>query len=221
MVSTFQAVGVFLLALLPGALYAWGFESRVGQWGITRADRLARFVGGSAVFHALFAPLSYWIWDRYLRTGRLAHGRGVPLYLWPIAIGYVLVPFLAGTTSGLLLRAKTPWRRRLSRWVNGSHPAPRAWDHLFASGTDGWIRLKLKGGGWIGGLYVNVKTGPGTRNSYASGYPYDQELYILRAADLDPQTGAFLRDAAGQVPLRPSGILVRWSEVEYLDLEEF
>jgi hypothetical protein len=73
-ISTFQAVGVFLLALLPGALYVWGFEGRAGQWGITRADRFARFVGGSAAFHVLFLPVSYWIWLRYFHTGRLANG---------------------------------------------------------------------------------------------------------------------------------------------------
>jgi len=41
MISTFQALAVAAIALLPGAMYVWGFEATVGgRWGIQLADRI-------------------------------------------------------------------------------------------------------------------------------------------------------------------------------------
>jgi hypothetical protein len=44
-VDTFQAIAVTTVALLPGALYVWGFEGQVGFWGIRLVDRVLRFFG--------------------------------------------------------------------------------------------------------------------------------------------------------------------------------
>ena len=52
MVDTFQALWILLLAFLPGALYVWAFEREAGGWGLGVTDRVLRFVGVSAVFHA-------------------------------------------------------------------------------------------------------------------------------------------------------------------------
>jgi hypothetical protein len=42
---------VTAIALLPGAMYVWGFEHTVGgRWGIQLADRVARFFGSFAIF---------------------------------------------------------------------------------------------------------------------------------------------------------------------------
>jgi hypothetical protein len=60
MPETFQSLAVLVLALLPGSLYVWAFERQAGAWGIRLADRLFRFVGFSAVLHALIAPITYW-----------------------------------------------------------------------------------------------------------------------------------------------------------------
>ncbi len=215
MVDTFEALAVFLLAALPGSLYTWAFERQVGQWGATATDRVLRFVAGSAVFHALFAPADYWVWLRFVHSGRLAgHGASLPLYLWLVVLAYVALPFLAGSVAGQ--RCASAPGDRLSRLVNGPNPAPRAWDHLFANQRrTGWIRLKLKSGAFVGGLYANI----GTERSYASGFPFDQELFLVRAARIDGTTGAFIYDASGRPIVEPFGILVKWGEVEYLDIE--
>ena len=55
--------------------------------------------------------------------------------------------------------------------------------------------------------------------SYAGGHPEPGDLFIVRAADIDQQTGEFQRDDDGNAVLRASGLLVRWEEVEYLDFE--
>src|SRR5215208_3604555 len=49
MPSTVEALAVVLAAILPGGLYVWAFERRVGAWGVSFADRLLRFVATSAL----------------------------------------------------------------------------------------------------------------------------------------------------------------------------
>jgi hypothetical protein len=99
----------------------------------------------------------------------------------------------------------------------GPTRAPRAWDHLFGSRPDGWIRLRLRSGSWLAGAYA--KRPDGSR-SYAAGYPEEQDLYLIEAMDVDPDTGEFRFGDHGYPVSRGSGILVRWSEVEYLEFIE-
>lgn len=100
MPETFQSLAVLVLALLPGALYVWAFERQAGAWGIRLSDRLFRFVGFSALMHALLAPVTFRLWDEFLRSGRLSSGMA-PLLLWLLPLAYVGVPILLGTIVGL------------------------------------------------------------------------------------------------------------------------
>lgn len=208
MPDTFEAAGVLILALLPGALYTWAFERLVGRWGVGLSDRLLRFAGGSAIFHALAAPFTYWIWATYARTGRVARGESLPLSLWLVPLLYVGIPACLGTLAARGHRAEKSWARILT----GSDPAPRAWDYLFQGHPDGWIRCRMKSGVWIGGAFAD-RNG---RRSYVAGYPEPADLYLAQAVDVDPATGEFVI-VEGEPSLRESGLLLRWDEVEYLE----
>lgn len=212
MPESFQSLAVLVVALLPGALYVWAFERQAGAWGIRLADRLLRFIGFSALLHALLAPVTYRLWTDFIRSGRLGSG-DVPLWLWPLPLTYVGGSILLGTIVGRGTRSRRPW----ARLFTGPDPAPRAWDHLFGSRPDGWIRLHLKSGGWLGGAFA---TRPDGTRSYAASYPDEQDLYLVEAIECDPDSGAFVLDEAGTPVSRGSSILVRWSEVEYLDFIE-
>jgi hypothetical protein len=61
-VDSFEALAVTILALLPGALFTWSFEREVGDRGAGLADRVYRFVGFSAIFHAALAYPEYLFW---------------------------------------------------------------------------------------------------------------------------------------------------------------
>lgn len=166
-------------------------------------------MGVSAVFQALFAPMTLWIWRTFVATGRFRTG-DLPFAVWPIAITYVLVPIVLGTVVGRGTLARTGW----AKMITGPSPAPRAWDYLFGLRPDGWVRLRLKSGVWIGGAYTSNVEGI---DSYAAGYPDEQDLLIAEAYVLDPDSGEFALDEQGDVVPTGSTILVRWSEVEYLD----
>jgi Family of unknown function (DUF6338) len=210
--DTFESLGVLLLALLPGATYLWTFERYAGRWGISLPDRVFRFVGISALFHAIAAPGTYALWHSLVRSGRWDDGGLILLAIWPVLLAYAGLPAAAGALVGRAVRrhrAGEGKRAAWIEWVTGPAPAPRAWDALFFGQPGGWILLKLKSGGWIGGELA--------AGSYAAGYPESQDLYVASAAEVDPETGEFVFED-GKVKLRSSGILVRWDEVEYLEI---
>jgi len=211
MPETFESLAVIALALLPGALYVWSFERLVGRWGISLADRALRFVGGSAIFHAAFLPVSFSLWATYVRSGEIDRFNRLPRVIWVPVLFYVAIPIAIGSLAGVGTRRGWRWTKLLT----GPDPAPRAWDYLFSNHPDGWILLRLKTGTWLGGAYARQDG----RRSYASGYPEAGELFIAEAASVDPETGEF-EYANGEVVLLGSSILIRWEEVEYLEFIE-
>lgn len=207
MPTTFQAAAVLVAALLPGALYLWAFERLAGRWGATLTDRVLRFIGGSAILHSVFAPLTYWFWSTQW-PGIATRGK-VSWGLWALALGYVAGPILLGTLVGNGTRKGRSW----AVLITGPDPAPRAWDYLFQGERDGWVRLKLKSGSWVAGAYATATDG---LKSYSAGYPEDQDLFLATTAEVDAETGEFVFAEDGKVQLLPGGVLVRWAEVEYL-----
>jgi hypothetical protein len=205
--STFQAIAVVVVALLPGALYVWAFERQAGRYGIGLSDRILRFVGGSAVFLAAFAGPLYVLHVNF--TADALAGRSLPLWLVTFPLAYVGVPLMTGTVLGVGLRRD--WR--VARVVAGPDPAPRAWDYLFQYDVDGWIRCRLRSGTWLGGAYADANG----KRSYAAGYPEPQDLFLAASVEVDPETGEFVFDDAGRPRLGAGGLLIRWEEVEYLE----
>jgi len=208
MPTSFQALAVLVVALVPGALYLWAYERQAGRWGATLGDRFLRFVGGSAVLHAVFAPVTYWFWTDHWPA--VAGGQEVSWSLWGLAVGYVAVPSVAGSLVGRGTRKRQGW----ATWITGPDPAPRAWDYLFQGERNGWVRLRLKSGPWIAGGYATATDG---LKSYTAGHPEAQDLFLATAVRVDPDTGEFLLNEAGGVQLQGGGLLVRWDEVEYLE----
>jgi hypothetical protein len=214
MVSTFQALAVALLAMLPGGLYTWAYERRAGAWGIGLSDRLFRFVGASALFHATTASLTYELYREFVHSGRLERAEPLPPGVWSVPVLYVLVPVAVGWSIGEAVRARKPWALHFT----GPSPAPRAWDHLFSTrDLEGWVRIMLHSGEWIAGAYAKKENS--TLRSYAAGYPEAQDLYLAERVECD-EDGTILVDENGD-PLRLGvGVLVRWEEVTYLEFIE-
>ncbi|MGB5796474.1 MAG: DUF6338 family protein [Mycolicibacter algericus] len=216
MPSTFQALGVALLALLPGALYELAREQRSGRWGLRGADQLVRLLAFSVVFQVVIAPLTYWLYAHDIVTGHFRAGRPVTGWLWALMCGYLVVPFVFGRFTALGHRYRSGQlaskrERAVVRLVNlytDAAPAPRAWDYLFSDRSrKGWIILHLKDGGRIGGAW---------QNSYAAGYPDDQDLYLSEQVELTGD-GRFQLSEDGLPRSLEKSLLIRWDEVRYLD----
>ena len=102
----------------------------------------------------------------------------------------------------------------ITKWI--IDPIKRAWDYLFESELVGWVRMRMKSGVWIGGVFGGVDGRP----SYTAGYPEQQDLFLTAMIDVDPETGEFPVDEDGDIVHRPGGVLVRWEEIEYLQFVE-
>ncbi len=215
MISTFQALAVALLALLPGASYTFAYERRVGGFGVSLSDRLVRFLAASALFAALFSGPGLLAYRHYVASGRLGRGQVNALWFELAVLTYVLLPTAVGSVIG-------SGQQRKSRWVTalvGDAAEPRAWDYLWRPGVQGVVRLKLKSGFWLAGIFG---TTAGGQRSYAAGYPEAQDLYLSLQLKVEPTTGEFVQDPQGYpVPVEGrSGLLLRWDEIEYLDFQE-
>ena len=204
MPSTFEAVAAAVFAVLPGALCVWGFERVAGRWTIGLSDRLLRFFGISAVLHAAVAPVTYRVWHDHLRDGALAQDQRLPLSLWAVVAAYVAVPIILGTVLGRAVEAQRDW----ARLFVASSPAPTAWDAVFSGQPAGWVLIKLKSDGWIGGKF--------DADSHAGGYPEPPDIFLSVEGAVDQALGDFVRDNQGDIVALESGVLVRWEDVEYL-----
>ncbi len=207
MASTFEGVAVLIVALLPGAVYTWSFERIAGRWGIALSDRLYRFFGISAFFQVLIAPATWKIWLKYLRPGAPS-GDKLPVWLWAVAFGYLAFPALIGGLVAQGFLNKNP----VARWLVGATAAPTAWDGVFSGEPSGFVLMKLKSGKWIGGEYAE--------GSHVAGYPEPADIYLAQELLVDQGTGDFVRNEAGDgpIPMSRYGVLVRWEEVEYLEI---
>jgi hypothetical protein len=189
--------------VLPGALYVWGHERYVGKWELGSPDRLLRFVAASAVFHVFAAPATYFVWRRYVQGGKWHEDDALAWGLWACLLVYLVVPYAIGTAVG----ARTTGERWTIRLLQVPDP-PTAWDYFFSEQPDGWIRLRLKSGDWIGGAFA--------QGAFAAGYPDPSDIFFT-AAEIDADTGEFGRAVDGSVVLREEKLLVAWEDVEYLE----
>lgn len=214
-VGTFQAIAVFLLAVLPGALYTWAYEREDGAWEVAFSDRLARFTGVSAMFSVLSAPVIYWMYRMYIGPWSTEDTPQIPGWAWFIYAIYVVAPAVLGYFVGRGAKNRRPW----TRIFTGPSPAPRGWDALFRSpALTGWLRLRLKDKTWIVGVWEDPDDDAGARpGSYAAGFPHTQDLYLVDTCETDPATGDFLVDGRGQPLRRGIAVLVNWDQVAYAE----
>ena len=78
--------------------------------------------------------------------------------------------------------------------------------------------MRLKSGEWVGGIFATRRDG---RESYSSGYPEEPgDLYLSQVVEIDADTGQWILDERGKAKMTGTSLLLRWDEVEILDLDE-
>ena len=116
--TTWTALLLLVVAVLPGAMFTFAFERQAGAFGVTLADRVLRFVAASVVFNALYA------WPGYLAHRATCCDAGLDMTEfvvgWASAVVGLTLPALLGRIVGGLYvtqsdRRGWDWvRRRLS-----------------------------------------------------------------------------------------------------------
>jgi hypothetical protein len=221
-IATFQALLVAVIAVLPGAVYTIARESHGASWAWRKTDAatlIFRFLTASAVFHVMLAPVSYRAYQKLVVTNAVAQGHPVAWSWWVWLAAYIVIPYLFGVwmedsrSWKRSQRRVVGWPKNAVKWllgfIAGTDPEPRAWDRLFSKNRTGYITLKLKDSGeWKAGIWY--------RPAYASAYGEDQELYIAEQIAVTAD-GSVCYDDDGNPIYLGVGLLIRWSEAEYVE----
>lgn len=114
---------------------------------------------------------------------------------------YVLVLFIAPIVWPFLLK----WIRTIEFFQNKfHHPTAKPWDYVFSQHKPFWVIVSLKDGKQIAGLYGG--------NSFASGAPFAEQLYLEEAWIMN-EFGGFERRR-----VNTAGIIILSSEIATVEL---
>jgi Family of unknown function (DUF6338) len=214
---------VAAIAVLPGAVYTIARENHGASWAWRKTDAatlIFRFLTASAVFHVILAWASYQAYQKLIVTHALTQGLAISLWWWAWLAAYIIIPYLFGVwieesrtwkTSSWWAVVRWPANgvKRVLGFIAGTDPEPRAWDRLFSKNRTGYITLKLKDSDeWKAGIWY--------RPAYASAYGEDQDLYVAEQIAVNADGSVAYSDNGDPVYLGV-GLLIRWSEVEYIE----
>jgi len=151
----------------------------------------------SCIVHGLASPLWYWY------ASGAARQRPVVIGLMVFAILFAL-PVVLGLFYNLVAASER------ARWLRGllkiREPVPTAWDYYFDKKLARWVRVFLKSGQVVAGLFGTA--------SFASSFPQKQDLFLEKLLLLDEQ-GMVVGWSAYS-----SGALVKMEDVERLEFFE-
>jgi hypothetical protein len=222
MIGTLQALLVAVLAVLPGALFTIAQERSGATWAWRQTDAstlIFRFLSFSAVFHVVFAWLTYHAYQNLIVTHAIADGKTISWWWYGALLLYVVVPYLCGVLTEKARRwDEDPcWLKRAGSWLAalyaGRYPELRAWDWFFSKAPSGVIRMQLQNDKWKVGVFDD--------RSFASSYGEDGDLYFSDQYIVDEDDGVFVPDATGKPQTAGAALLIRWSEIRYLDFAKW
>lgn len=102
------------------------------------------------------------------------------------------------------------WARlRAGTWMlkNAPHPTSKPWDFVFSQRKPYWIKVVMKNGDLIGGLYAG--------DSFASSAPYPEQIYLEETWVLN-ENGGFTRKKNDT-----EGVLILSSEISHIELRKW
>jgi hypothetical protein len=186
-----------VLFLIPGLNCTWVIERLAGPSRLKGTERLLRAVAWSVLVYAAASP---WL----LRIGRrLVQEK--PIWPWEPILGAILLIFVAPVVLGAVVSflRSNPGAKSFLRRFTTVDPHPTAWDFAFNRRRAFLIRIRLRDGERVGGLFSD--------SSFASAYPEPQQLFIEQAWRLDPD-GSFVE------PLpRGDGLLIPGEVIEIVE----
>lgn len=183
---------LFLAFFLPGFISTEVYSLFIATGERDFVKQLPAVVSYSAIHYAL----TLWIF----LVVPVGWPKTVAAYLIVLILPVFWAPII------LLLRDWNKWRPRIfSRDLTEYLLAPEysPWERLFADASERWVRIRLKSGGYVGGLLA--------RGSMTSTYPCPEQLYINSEWKIDD-------DGKFKERIESAGILVNGTEVEFVEL---
>jgi len=194
--SAFQ-LAFYLALLVPGVVYA---AARVQLRGPRAADRsvaarVLEAIVASAIFDSLYAAIFANQVTAALQGPRAYLVAHVVPSVWMFLIGGVIVPYVVAW----LFYGKVPFLSGPSRvWTDVIRPklthsqeasdTPTAWDYGNKAVNEGWVRVRIAEGVWVGGVF--------DERARFSTYPETRDLFIAEQWNMN-STGEFVSRVDG------------------------
>jgi hypothetical protein len=238
--DSFEALAVIFFSVLPGAVFVYAVERKVGPWGVKASDRVLRFIVLSAALFLLLLPYGYVLWRSYILSNDLADKGEFSYFHWLILAGHWLVllaafgllPWLLGTWLGRRIERGD---ERVGELFGHQMRPPRAFDYLFRDDSMyGVVRMLVlldTGATWVAGSFSDeepseeeLEADPSLADengrplrAYVSGYPEDPQIYLPVRVGCDPSTGALRFRNDGSLVTEDVGVLVSGDKIAYLE----
>lgn len=189
-----------VLLLVPGLNASWLIEKLVGPTPVRGTERLFRAVSLSILVYGLG---SFWLISVVERLERAVIVTPRELVVGGILLLFVVPGVLA---AGWARIHSWAWPRTILRFLTSGDPSPTSWDYVFKQRRSYLVRIRLRSGAFIGGLF-----GP---SSSASFDREAQDLYLETEWRLAGD-GTFLGPSPGS-----RGLLVQRKDVEAIEFED-
>lgn len=184
----------FIAFFVPGFVSLRTYDLLYPTQRIEGGKRIVEAVALSCVNYAVLSPaLAYAL--PYLQSESRSQ-------LW-VAIILVTVLLIAPVVL-VLLWVKI--QSLLSEVGYLYHPIDRAWDYVFSGMPKSWVKVYLKNGSIVGGLYG--------KRSFASSSPEPQEIFLEKIWKLN-EDGGFVEEVE-----RSSGMLIKADVISHIEFQE-
>ena len=186
-----NSLGLFLAFVWPGWLAARTYGHLMPMRRLEWKDSITEGVFFSTINYIVFLPAALFV----LRNDNFK------AYPWSCWGCIALLLFIGPVLLAIVYRQLFRWKW-LAKRIQAPYPTP--WDYFFDKREQCFILAHLKSGAMVGGFWG--------RDSYASSFPRDGDLYITTACKVD-QNGVFT-----EVVEQSKGILIRKEDYTYLEL---
>lgn len=186
-------LALFLAFVIPGFISIKAYQLVFPGTERATSDQLIDAIAYSSINYALliFPIIS-------IESGNLHESCRFLYYLF-----YVLVLFIAPIIWVLAwkyLRTRDFFQR------NAPHPTAKPWDYVFAQRKPYWVKVTLKDGTKIAGLYAD--------KSFASSAPAPEQIYLEETWILN-DNGGFER-----AKNKTAGVIILSNEISHIELRD-
>ncbi len=197
MPETMDAVKVIIAFIIPGFVTDYIVSFAAPRQKRESLETTLTAITFSSINYAMFV----WLVLIITKPGFYSTHEFTAILCWlflllvaPVLEGLLFVRLANSETGQKLFRFLKPRNVRL---------IPTAWDYVFSQEKPAWVLITLVDGAMIGGYYG--------ANSYATSFPYEQELFIEAVWRLS-ETGSF------EAPIEnSSGCLIKTKDIKYIE----
>lgn len=191
---TYDKLHLFILFIVPGFISIKTYELLIPGEGKESAKQIIDAITYSCINYTLLLFPIIKIEEHNIKS----------VYPNSYILFYIFVLLIAPIIIVLI------WRKiRTSKFIQNKipHPMTKPWDYVFSQRKPYWVKVTLKNGLVIGGLY--------STNSFSSSAPAKEHIYLEQTWIIN-ERGGFDR-----MKNNSAGIIILEDEISFLELRHY